>query len=257
MKNFGILASRAGKIFADNSPTILAAIGVTGVITTAVLTGKASIKAALILANEEASRDPGGYGEKIELREQIQLTWKEYIPAASAGLVTIACVILANRIGMRRTAALAAAYNIAEKAATQYKDKVVEIIGAKKEEEIRDAVSADKIRDRVLGREPIHTGVGPDKYMDSWSGREFFSSRAAIERAINAVNHKINTEFYASLTFFYQELGLAPTAISDDIGWNVTKLLDAWISYSSDEDDRPIGILEYNTHPVRNYDKAT
>jgi len=48
--DIGAIVSRARKAAADNTPTILTAIGVTGTIATAILASKASFKAAEVLA---------------------------------------------------------------------------------------------------------------------------------------------------------------------------------------------------------------
>lgn len=263
--NLGILAKRAGQFAADKSPAILTAVGVTGALTTAYLTGKATLKAAEILAEAESNDtlpylEGGTVRARIEdltFQEKAGLVWKQYIPAAGTALVTIACIVAANHIGTRRAAALATAYNLAEKAALEYKDKVVETIGKKKEQVIRDAMAHDEVERNPIGRSPaIVTGNGTDLYRDSWSGRYFDSSREHIERAVNAINFKVNNEFYASLTDLYHELGLESTAESDEIGWNSTKLLEVHISYAANPEDRPCGVIEYRTIPVRNYTSA-
>src|SRR5690349_5429579 len=97
------------KFTADNSPTILTALGAVGTLTTAYLAGKASFKAAQILDDYDTisiqeNRPP------LDAKDKVAVVWKLYIPAASTAIVTVTSIILANRIGTRRAAALAAAY---------------------------------------------------------------------------------------------------------------------------------------------------
>jgi hypothetical protein len=243
--DFGILASRAGKFAADNSPAILTAIGVTGTLTTAYLTGKATIKAASILAEKSPN---------LEFKEKAELVWKQYIPAVGTAVVTIACIVTANRIGTRRIAALATAYNLAEKAALQYKDKVVETIGKKKEENIRAAMAQDEVDRHPISRETVFIeNGGGDLFRDSWSGRYFNSTKVALEKAMNAINYQLTHEYSASLSDFYDLVGLDRTEESDMIGWNSDCHLELQFDWASSADDRPCGVLRFRTVPYRGY----
>lgn len=243
--DFGILARRAGKIAADNAPTILTTCSVVGTVATAYLTGKATLKAAQILAEESPN---------LELREKVEKTWKEFVPAAGIAVVTIACMVAANRIGARRVAALATAYTLAEKAAIAYKDKVVETIGKKKEEGIRTAIAQDEIDRHPISRETVYVeGSGGDLFRDSWSGRYFNSSVVMLERAANQINSMLNNDFSATLSDFYDLVGLDRTDESDMIGWNSDCKLELEFSWGSTPDERPCGVLRFRTVPYRGH----
>lgn len=251
--DFGILAKRAGKVAADNSPTILTAVGVTGMLATAYLTGKATLKAAEILQEHEAVLDDGKI-RTLEFKEKVELVWKEYLPAAGTAVVTIACIVAANRIGARRVAALATAYTIAEKAALQYKDKVVETLGKKKEENIRAAMAQDEINAHPIERSTVYIeGGGGDLFRDSWSGRYFNSTRMALEKAAVSINQQLNNEYAATLSDFYDLVGLDRTDESDMIGWNSDCHLELEFSYAGTSDDRPCGVIRFRTVPYRGH----
>lgn len=254
--DFGILARRLGKLASDNSPAILTAVGVTGTLTTAYLTGKATLKAAEILDAEvqEARQSTGDANYELHNRRKFELVWKEYIPAAGSALLTIACMVAANRIGASRIAALATAYNIAEKAAVTYKDKVIETVGKKKEEAIRAAIAQDEVDRHPIGRSTVYVeGGGQDLFRDSWSGRYFNSSRAAIEKAANSINYMLNNEFSATLSDFYDLIGLENTDESDMIGWNSDCPLEVDFHWASTPDDRPCGVMSFRTVPYRGH----
>ena len=123
MMAFSTLLKRTERIIADNSPAILTGIGVVGVLSTAYLTGHASIKAMRILDHEEkilvVAREP-----ELTPKEKVQKVWKLYIPAVSTGLLTVTCIIAANRIGNRRAAAIAVAYSLTEKAFENKQEKL-------------------------------------------------------------------------------------------------------------------------------------
>ena len=254
--DFGILAKRAGKLAADNSPTILTALTVTGTLATAYLTGKATLKAAEILDAEiqEARQSTGDENYELNTQRKFELVWKQYIPAAGVAVVTIACCVAANRIGARRVAALATAYTLAEKAAVQYKEKVVETLGMKKEENIRAAMAQDEIDRHPIQRETVYVeGAGGDLFRDSWSGRYFNSSVVALEKAANSINSSLNNEYSATLSDFYDLVGLERTDESDMIGWNSDCHLELDFSWGSTPDERPCGVLRFRTVPYRGH----
>ena len=252
--NLRYFASRASKLAADNSTTIFTAIGVTGVITTAYLTGRASFKAAELLLDEKMAGRDGE--DALDIRETIDLTWKLYIPPAMTGVVTVGCIIAANRVGTRRAAALAAAYTLSEKAFGEYREKIVEKIGEKKEQEARDDLARDRIR-KNPDREVVIIEGNAVRCYEAYTGRYFTSNIEALKKAQNDVNHQVLNSYYASLTDFYDAIGLPKTAISDEIGWNSDKMLELSFSAYLPEDGRPCISIDYNVVPIRDYHRLS
>lgn len=251
--NLNYLAKRAAKLAADNSSAIFTAIGVTGVVTTAYLTGRAAFKTAEILRSE---RDDGRDGEDaLELREKVELTWKLYIPAVSTGIVTAACIITANRVGTRRAAAVAAAYTLSEKAFSEYREKIVEKIGEKKEREYRDELAQDRVT-RNPPREIVIIEGNLILCYDAYTGRYFTSNVEKLRKAQNDVNQTVLNSYYASLSDYYEKIGIPATAMSDEVGWNVDKLLDLKFSAVL-VDDRPCMSVEFAVAPIRDYNRIS
>jgi hypothetical protein len=251
------ILKRVEKLAVDNSPAICTAIGVVGTITTAVLTGRAALKADDILyeATEERYTQTGDLDYQPTLKEKVLLVWPVYIPPVTTGAVTITCIIAANRIGNRRAAALAAAYTLSERAFADYKDKVVEKIGEKKAIAVRDEVAQDKVRTtKKSDREIIITGTDV-LCLDSISGRYFVSNVEAIRKAVNDINFKIRNDNYASLSDFYNLIGLRNTSISDEMGWNLDVNFDVEFSTALTEDDKPCVVIMYRLQPIRGYSR--
>ena len=153
-KIFNNIKDAVGK----HSPEILTGIGIAGMATTTVLAVKATPKALELI--KEGSRDnhdgdPYAY-TKVEA---VKSAWKCYIPATISGAVSIACIVGATSVNARRNAALATAYKIAETSIHEYRDKVVETIGEKKEKVIRDNIQQDRVdKNPVTRNEVIITG---------------------------------------------------------------------------------------------------
>lgn len=251
--NLGEMFKRAQKLAIDNSPAILSAVAVTGTVATAFLAGKATIKAVDIIREREAE---DGFAEDphIRMRHRVELTWQLYIPAVTTGALTITCIIGANRIGTRRAAAMAAAFTLSEKAFEEYRTKVVEKIGEKKEQQVRDELAQDRVR-----REPANSSqlvIIDGKSVlcyESFTGRYFISDMETLRKAQNDINHLVNNSYYASLTDFYNEIGLSATSMSDEVGWNADKLLELKFSTVLSEDGRPCIAIDYAVAPVRDY----
>jgi len=253
--DFGALAKRAGKIARDNSPAILTAIGVTGVVTTAYLTGKATFKAAEILRDAEEIRKTEFEEDELAFQNKFELVWKLYIPAAGSAVMTASAIIFANRIGNRRIAALISAYNISEKAFEEYRDKVLEKMGPKREQTVKDEIAQDRVTKNPVSKSQlvvIQNG-GTTLCMDLHSGRYFNSDMETIRKAVNDLNAQVINESYASLTDFWDRLGLPRTAESDEIGWSTDRLLEVDYSATLDEHGKPCMTIGFRASPIRGY----
>jgi hypothetical protein len=250
------LAKRAEKLVADRSPLILTAVGVTGTITTAVLTGKAAIKADRLLEKEKyyQSQRSNTPVEVLPPKEMFLLVWKLYIPPASVGALTVTSIILANQIGTRRAAAMAAAYALSEKAFTEYKEKVVEKIGENKERLVRDDLAQDQVRNNpVTDNQILMTGGGTVLCYEPFTGRYFNSDMESLKKAQNDLNYQVLSNYYASLSDFYDLVGLPRTKISDDLGWNSDEILELNFSTVLSDDGRPCISIDFKVAPIRDY----
>jgi hypothetical protein len=190
---------------------------------------------------------------RLDYKEKVKLTWTLYIPATTSAVLTCGAVIGANQIGTRRAAAVAAAFSLSEKAFGEYKEQVAKKFGETKASVIVDEVQQERMnRNPVQDREVIIL-TGEQLCYDSYSGRYFQSDMESLKKAMNDLNFKINNNNYASLSDFYDLIGLDRTAVSEDVGWNLDKLLDIHFSTVLATDGRPAIALEYRVEPIRNY----
>lgn len=263
----GILAKQAKKAVADNSPAILTALGVTGTLTVAYLTGKASFKAAEIIRDAEEKDCRGNENcveghlsegarcpkdSPLDTWDKIDLVWREFIPAAGIAAMTVSAIIGANHISTKRVAAFASAYTMAEKGFEQYKDKVLEKVGPKKEQEVRDEVAKQQLRDHPLDRSPIIiTGKGDHLCFDAYSGRYFQSDIEKIRSAVNDINFQIlnTSEMEATLSDYWNLVGLDTTDGSDDLGWNSDKKLECHYTSELTKEGTPCLVITFLQRP--------
>lgn len=245
------------KITIDNSPTILTAVGVVGTVATAYLMHKATIKATHILYREDGVRTAKAKMANeptpptISRTDTLKLTWLCYIPPVAAGTVTITSIIFANRISAKRMAALAAGYGILDSRFDEYKAKMQEKLGVKKESDARDEIAQDRT-DKNPPDSTIIITQGKALFRDEPSGRYFESTMEDIRRAENDLNRKIMKDEYAVLTDWYEMIGLPPTSLSEEYGWEITNdIVEMSKSTVITPDQRPCITLDYNVHPIR------
>lgn len=230
-----------------HSPEILTGIGIAGMITTTVMAVRATPKALILI---EEKKDELEVNE-LTPKEIVQAAWACYIPAAVTGTVSIACLIGASSVNIRRRAALATAYTLSESALKEYQEKVVETIGEKKEQSIRDAVAKDKMeKNPVSNREVVILERGNTLCFDTVSGRYFKSDIEKIKKAVNELNLRMRDEMYISLNEFYYEIGLNGTSIGDELGWNIDQgYIDVSFSSQLADDGTPCLVIEYHIAP--------
>lgn len=244
------------KAVADNSPALLTAMGVAGFVTTAALAAKGSFQAAEVLKRDSDQRDVRALTDSdvfpAELKEQFQMTWKYYIPAVGVGLTSALCVISAQRIGTRRVTAMASAYTLSQRAFEEYKDKVLEKFGEKKEASVREEIAKDRVNAAVANTLLVPM-TGDYLVCDLHSDRVFRSNMNDLEKAVNDTNSQILNDGYASLTDFYDRVGLRKTAESDDIGWNSDRQLRVDYTSVLSADGRPCIAIGFKTVPNRRF----
>ena len=241
-----------------HAPEILTGVGIAGMITTTILAVKATPKALDMIDEKKYETDIGKH-DVLPVMDLVRATWRCYVPAALTSMASIACLIGASTVNHRRNAALAAAYQLTEKAISEYKNAVIETIGEKKEQAIRDKVAENQMKDHpVSTSEVIVTGNGDTLCYDSISGRYFQSTIDKIKRAENEINAKLIADMYVALNDFYEELGLSPTSIGDDIGWNIYtdgKTVKLQFGSQLTDDGRACIVVNYLVEPKSNYYK--
>jgi hypothetical protein len=142
---------------------------------------------------------------------------------------------------------------MSEKALTEFQDKTKEIAGPKKAQEIADSVKAEHIKEAPPEKVPtvLNTGHGTTLCLDDQSGRYFYSNPEDIRKAFNIINKRIMDEYYVSLNELYDELGLPPITLGDDLGFNVDDgLVDIeHIFTASLHNETPILVVNYEVSP--------
>lgn len=204
-------------------PTILTCISAVGVVGTAILTAKATPKAAERIELAKKKK-----GEKLTKLETIKAAYKPYIPAALVGVGTIVCIFGTNTLNKRQQASLISVYALLDKSYKQYKNKVIELYGKETHDEIVEAIAVETAKEVGITAGCLCNNTcltdeescgDPVLFYEEWSGRYFEST---IEQVIAAEYH-LNRNFclrgYAILNEFYDFLGIDETDYGNTVGW--------------------------------------
>ena len=280
--------ANVGKVVEQKSPAILTGIGIGSFVGCAVLAVKATPKAIqlmdlkaqekyieLLNPNDPAEYEtyeewlgveelrivqPSVYFQVLTPVEVVKSTWRAYSPSVGLGVVGIVCLIAAARVSSARNAAFAGAASIAEKALYEYQQKVFDILGEDKANEIRDQIAKDHIQkidvESVSGVDNqvvCSRGTGDTWIYDPVTDRKWKSDLETVRAAMNDFNHDLIGGIYGSLNDWYYCLGIKGVQIGDDIGWCSEKLLDIRFAAMVLDNGEPAIVLDYETLPNSQY----
>lgn len=235
-----------------NASTILTCVGAAGVVATTITAVKATPKAMMLLENAEKEK-----GEDLTKFEVVRVAGPAYIPAIVTGAATIACIFGANALNKRSQAALMSAYALLDNSYKEYRKKVEDIYGEEGQERIRNEIAKDRY-------EKIGLVPSEDKqlFYDEFSGQYFESTMEDVLRAESEVNRDIQMQGFASLSEFYEKLGIEEYDDGGALGWseggNFARYWQSWVDFSHMktliDDDLECHILTMWSEPYMEYE---
>lgn len=251
---FDVIIKKVTEVVDDNKTTILTGIGVAGTVTTAVLSGRAGFKAGRQFETRNQIVEDFENSE-LSTMDKVLAYGPQFVPAVGTCALTVTAIIFANRLSAKETAAMAAMYSMSDKTFQEYKEKVQEKLGQKKETELRDEMAQKRIDDNPpTDRTVIITGSGDVLCYDILTDRYFSSTVEKIRQAQNEVNFLITNQDEVSLSRFYEEVDLAVTPYSDSVGWNINNTCEVDIGTAQAKDGRPCITVDFKRWPKADYD---
>lgn len=247
------IAQTVGNFLQKNSPYILTGLGCAGVVSTAVMTGKAAIKAHDKIKDHEQS--DWDHEEWLNYKEhpwkdRINWTWKYFVPPVIMGVSSVACIVGAQTVNTRRHAAIASLYSLTESTLKDYQEKVVEHIGKNKEQKIQDDIAQDILNEHPASKAHIiRTSHGDTLCYDVYSGRYFTHDIEKLRRIQNDFNHDLMGVMWMPLNDLYYLMGLETVKMGEDLGWTVDELLDFKFTSKLTDDGKPCLVVDYDLTP--------
>ena len=251
MSNVGTWFKNAKNTVVKNAPTILTWFSFGGLVSTGFLAARAGRKHQHIVENDPTIETP---------QEEFEKVWKCYIPPVVSGVATGAAMYGSLKMSENRAAAIAGLCASTQNALTAYQEKVEAEVGQAKNQEYIEAARVQQMQQLNTmdsdGRDLIYdTGKGKDIFCEESCGRLFYSSRAAVEEAVNLVNERLNSGVCVSLNTLYYYLGIPETGLGNIVGWRSGDgLVKIDWSYGPTQDGRSCSIIDFMRPPRVDYD---
>lgn len=226
-----------------NAPHILFGAGVAGVITSTVLACRATLKLEEKLDKTKIRLDDIKRDElqpylshrhtpKRDTRREIAVTYmscgldiaKLYGPSVIIGTASLACLISSHGTLVRRNNALAAAYVTLSKAFTDYREKVREELGEKKELELYRKSQVDVV-ENPDGTKTIIPKGDDEQYSRVFDDRNRCwepnaeSNYTFLKGTQEAFNTQLRVKKHVILNEVYHALGFEDTKAGCVVGW--------------------------------------
>lgn len=227
-----------------NSPEILTAFGVVGLLMSVGLAIKATIDSMKTIQEHEQ------YFDDLTKDEKFKLVWFNYLPALGAVALTTVSIVGSNRISADRLEGMTSLYLIAKDAFEKYQQKTAENFGVRKSEKVEEDIVQDILNANEVPDNVFVVNNGTHLCYDSLSGRYFYHDIESIRRLENKFNQQLLVDMYMSLNDWYYEIGLEGTELGRNAGFNVEhgNLLIKFTSKIA-PNGAPCIVLEYNYIP--------
>lgn len=238
-------------IFAKKyKPEILLVTGIAGMIFTGVILVRATVKSTKQVEKYKQEHPE----EKITKKKIVKMTWKNYIIPFTTFAASTVSLGASNRVSAGRSAALATAYAATNTALNEYKEKTKEIVGPKKEQEIKEAIAQSRT-DKVDIPSTVVLNEDECWFIEPWTGRRFKSTWNKVLKVVNKLNAEAmgNMSGKISVGDLCEAVGLDRTKGTEDFGWSITDngtkgLLEVEL-IATVKDDKPVGELYYVNTP--------
>lgn len=257
LKKSGVkVAGRGLLLVKKHSPEILTAVGITGVVVSAVMASKATLKLEPVVEKVKNGKDEAKsmledemfpeYDKdrhnkevaRVYVKGALDLS-KLYGPSVTLGLSSIACIIGAHGIMRKRNVALAAAYKAVETSFTEYRKRVIAELGEEREEDIHIGRQQVEVVDEN-GKKTKVTKVDPngisayarffDEYSENWSKTPEYNL-LFLKAQQNYANDLLHARGHVFLNEVYDMIGIPRSQAGQVVGWVISKDGDNFIDF--------------------------
>ena len=231
-----------------NSPLILTCMGVFGTMSTVYTAHQDTLKAEAIKKDTR----PRNW------KEELQDTWKCYIPTGISAATTISCIIGSHYCSSKQREALASAYLLSQTTLKEYQRRVVEQIGKNKERALMGEVTNTVAEQRSPAAyfsnpltDVIDTGHGKTLFYDVPGERWFYSDMNYLDKQINDMNREVRTEMYFDWNEIYYRWKLPFKQFGDQMIFTVDDPLDVKYEAQIMENGQVRININYELIPLR------
>ena len=246
-----------------HSPHLLFGAGVVGVVATAVLAARATLKMEEVLETTDAELR---LSKKVHANETSRAYKQEvafvrvdaafkvaklYAPAATVGALSVAALTGSHVILTKRNLAVTAAYAGLDKAFQEYRSRVIDQIGPEKERELRyETEIREIVRETEEGPQVekvvrVSNGTTPSAYArffdevsKNWS-KEAEYNHLFLRCQQNYANDLLQSRGHVFLNEVYDMLGIERSRAGAVVGWIIGKDGDNFVDFGVFDGDNP------------------
>lgn len=252
---------RAGLQLSKNSPHLMFGAGIVGVVATAVLASKATLRLESTLQGIQDTKDviENSVGTKLSDGEVVTEAQKQrmmvlvsvkgagkiaklYAPTIAVGTVSIAILTGSHVVLNRRNVALTAAYAGLEKAYQEYRDRVMAELGEDRERELRYPTEEKTVKVDGKNKKVVVPDGTPslyarffDEYNKNWCKTPEYN-RMFLNTQQNWANELLRARGHVFLNEVYDMLGLERSKAGAVVGWVNDGSGDGFIDFGLFED---------------------
>lgn len=237
----------AVRLFAkSNSSSILTGFAITGVVTTGIFAGKASIKAEKVLE--------GLSEEELDRKEKLKRVAPIFMPAVISGAATIFCICATHSIDTQKQMALMSAYSLSEHAMKSMEDAMSD----KKLKQVKETIFENDVKKNPPKEEQIYdTGKGKTKFRDGIFGGDFYADIEYVKSVFNKHNKMLNDGDIVYVNDLRWDLGLPQTEMGSILGWDCGQLDEMLTSVMIERDLQEVSDADVDNIFVISYNRPT
>lgn len=202
--------------------------------------------------------------DELTVTETVKTVWKCYLPSVIIFIVACVLIIGGQRISTRRAVAAATACSLYETQLKQYQEAAKEVLGDKKEAEIRTQMARNEVTSRppLSTDDIVSTGRGNALFYDELSKRYFWSDPAYVDKIFQNLNFQLLDEMYVSLNDYWDALGLPTTNPGNLICWcvndgKIDPSFDVILVASGPYEGYPCKVIGFYCEPEYSYKDRT
>lgn len=239
------------KFLKNNSSTILTVVGSAGVIVTAIMSARDTLKARKRIQYQRGYQD-----KEFNIKEKIKIAASCYIPTVISGVSTILCICGANKINKNVQKSLTSAYVLLDQSYKEYKNSVRDIYG-------EDGVM--KVTQNIVDKRREESSIleqpdGEILVFELFDMRFFNSSLSSLESIEEAANEILSRHGYLSLNDLHAMLNLGPTDTGNMLGWSIDagkrngyERIEIQLTKTTRADGMECYILDFADGPTADY----
>ena len=239
-------------------PLVLTIASTVGVAVTGYLAAKGGKKAEDILETKEKMMELDR--ENLPLKEELKHTWKCYLPAVVTGALTAGCGIASRRLDVKEIAVLTGSCGYLAVNRKKLEDRAKSFIGEERLQKIKNEVTGEFLGDKKTPNVTVEaTGNGQLLCFDAYSGRQFRSSKEAVDEGLELLKNRWDEGIDLSVNDYYDALDIYNTHFGHQFGWfNDPKYCDGPLvietHYGDDKDfGEPVYVIEILTYPMEDW----